>query len=227
MPTPIWLLPGFPSTDIVSHSLNQLTELVPWSDLATVVEGTDWAAGIIPNIEPRTYTVYDDESKGSEEVSIFTASDAALDKQNFIGMFDRQRTFRDGSIRTGPMTIVMPWWAPHLPDVTIPGNTRPLYAPFSMYTPSALWPYTADDGSRLTVHDFGNQEIESDWMGMKPWVEVVSGRELDKIGALPAFNVWGDLVLGILPTLTVAILGFVAITTAPVILPAAAKIAFS
>jgi len=48
--------------------------------------------------------------------------------------------------------------------ISVPG-------PFSLYYPSALWPYQTEEGARYTVMDLAEEPIESDWMGLRPWVE--------------------------------------------------------
>ena len=80
-------------------------------------------------------------------------------------------------------------------------RTRTVFAPFSIYTPTVLWPYTSNDGTRYTVHDFANTPLESDFLGAKPIVEVLAGRKLDRYGALPGFAKWGDPLLGTGPVL--------------------------
>ena len=91
------------------------------------------------------------------------------------------------------------------------GNESPIFAPFSTYFPTSMWPYTAPDGGRYTVHNLANEPIESDFLGTKPIVEILMGRKLDKVGALPAFSVWGDIALGAPPVagwLALGVLGF-------------------
>ena len=91
------------------------------------------------------------------------------------------------------------------------GNESAIFAPFSTYFPTSMWPYTAPDGGRYTVHNLANEPIESDFLGTKPIVEILMGRKLDKVGALPAFSVWGDIALGAPPVagwLAVGVLGF-------------------
>ena len=91
------------------------------------------------------------------------------------------------------------------------GNESAIFAPFSTYFPTSMWPYTAPDGGRYTVHNLANEPIESDFLGTKPIVEILMGRKLDKVGALPAFSVWGDIALGAPPVagwLALGVLGF-------------------
>ena len=94
------------------------------------------------------------------------------------------------------------------------GEETTIFAPFSIYFPSSMWPYASEDGSRYTVHDLGNEEIESDFLGTKPLIEIAMGRKLDKVGALPAFGYWGDIALGATPTVLYGGLGIGAILTA-------------
>ena len=110
-------------------------------------------------------------------------------------------------------------------------TTRTVFAPFSIYTPTVLWPYTSDDGTRFTVHDFANTPLESDFLGAKPIVEVLTGRKLDRYGALPGFAKWGDPLLGTGPVLiggtAVALLGLTAALWGPAIAQRAAATAKS
>ena len=69
-------------------------------------------------------------------------------------------------------------------------------APFSRYTPTVLWPFSTDSGERYTVHDLGEENL--DFPG-KPIAEYALGRELDRVGALPGFHMWGDPLLGVAP----------------------------
>lgn len=100
-------------------------------------------------------------------------------------------------------------------------TTRTVFAPFSIYTPTVLWPYASNDGSRYTVHDFANTPLESDFLGAKPIVEVLAGRKLDRYGALPGFAKWGDPLLGTGPVViggtAVALLGLTAFLWGPAI----------
>ena len=80
--------------------------------------------------------------------------------------------------------------------------------PFSLYYPSALWPHMTEEGKRYTVMDLADEDIESDWMGLKPWAEWATDVKYDKVGALPGFRFWGDASLGataIAPLVIVAI----------------------
>jgi hypothetical protein len=77
-------------------------------------------------------------------------------------------------------------------------NTTPILAPFSKYTPTILWPFTTEEGTRYTVHDLGEEEIS---FPGKPFVEYALGKELDQVGALPGFPIWGDSLLGAGPIL--------------------------
>ena len=80
--------------------------------------------------------------------------------------------------------------------------------PFSLYYPSALWPHMTEEGRRYTVMDLADEDIESDWMGLKPWAEWATDVKYDKVGALPGFQYWGDASLGataIAPLVIVAI----------------------
>ena len=101
------------------------------------------------------------------------------------------------------------------PDGTRVEGPNDIFAPFSLYYPSSMWPYTARDGSRYTVHDFGREPIDSNWLGTKPLAEIAVGRRLDKIGALPGFAYWGDIALGTPPSLVWLGAGILATISAP------------
>lgn len=95
------------------------------------------------------------------------------------------------------------------------GDRSTIFAPFSTYYPTSMWPYSSRDGTRYTVHDLGNEPIDSDFLGTKPLVEIMMGRKLDKVGALPAFSKWGDIALGVPPTILYVGLGALGVITAP------------
>ncbi|MBT93196.1 MAG: hypothetical protein CMA60_00010 [Euryarchaeota archaeon] len=92
---------------------------------------------------------------------------------------------------------------------------RVINGPYSLYFPSALWPYTTEEGKRYTVMDLAEEPIESDWLGTKPWIEWATDVKYDKIGALPGFSRWGDAALGAGAIAPVAVVGTVAILTFP------------
>jgi len=75
-------------------------------------------------------------------------------------------------------------------------QTDAVIAPFSRYTPTVLWPFSTDNGERYTVHDLGEENL--DFPG-KTIAEYALGRELDRVGALPGFHMWGDPLLGVAP----------------------------
>ena len=81
-------------------------------------------------------------------------------------------------------------------DTEFNGQSDPIIAPFSRYTPTVLWPFSTDSGERYTVHDLGEEDL--DFPG-KPFAEYALGRELDQVGALPGFHLWGDPLLGVAP----------------------------
>ncbi len=99
------------------------------------------------------------------------------------------------------------------------GNETAIFAPFSTYFPTSMWPYSAPDGGRYTVHNLANEPIESDFLGTKPIVEILMGRKLDKVGALPAFSAWGDIALGAPPVAAWLGLGLLGLFTAEFWLP--------
>ena len=119
----------------------------------------------------------------SEQVTVFGSSDPAMKKRTMWNML-----WEDGDLFSGET---------QLED----DDPDSILAPFSLYFPTSMWPYSTNDGSRYTVHDLGNEPIESDFLGTKPLVEIAMGRKLDKVGALPAFSKWGDIALGTPPAL--------------------------
>lgn len=87
--------------------------------------------------------------------------------------------------------------------------------PFSLYYPSALWPFTTTEGKRYTVMDLAEEPIESDWFGTKPWLEWATDVKYDKVGALPGFRNWGDAALGMTAMAPLVGAGVVAFITWP------------
>lgn len=87
--------------------------------------------------------------------------------------------------------------------------------PFSLYYPSALWPFTTEGGKRYTVMDLAEEPIESDWFGTKPWLEWATDVKYDKVGALPGFRNWGDAALGMTAMAPLVGAGVVAFITWP------------
>lgn len=92
--------------------------------------------------------------------------------------------------------------------ISVPG-------PFSLYYPSALWPYQTEEGARYTVMDLAEEPIESDWLGLKPWAEWATDTTYDKVGALPGFRLWGDAALGAGAVAPLAVVGLLLFVTAP------------
>ena len=137
----------------------------------------------------------------SEQVTVFGSSDPAMKKRTMWNML-----WEDGDLFSGET---------QLED----DDPDSILAPFSLYFPTSMWPYSTNVGSRYTVHDLGNEPIESDFLGTKPLVEIAMGRKLDKVGALPAFSKWGDIALGTPPTLVwtgmLLLAGFTFYTWAP------------
>ncbi len=157
-------------------------------------------------IPPDSY-IEDDEAIGAETVTILASSNAAFDQENFVGMFQRQNNSPyDGAIITGT-------------------RRNRVFAPFSTYTPTALWPYQADDGSRFTVHNLAKKDIGlPDW-SVKP-LSVLLQQDLDidqdgkpAYGGLPLLNLAADPLMGLGPLALGAILIFAAAQIIPVVTP--------
>ncbi len=156
---------------------------------------------------PRDRIWRDDPNKGAETVTIFTKSDVAFDKQNFIGMFDRQNmSVFDGFIEKGD-------------------KKSKIFAPFSMYTPTAIWPWQGDDGSRYTVHSLADKDLGIPDSLERP-IEKLLRIDLDidqdgasDFGGLPLFNWIGDLLLGLGPIALLFLLGNILVAVVPSIIP--------
>jgi hypothetical protein len=160
----------------------------------------DWLPhGYIPDLAPGELEGYLEHAMGldrrerevtinrgagiANQVTIFTEGDPVMGKRN---MFDMLAT-DDGLTHSG--------------TTELQGDETRIFAPFSIYFPTAMWPYSSETGNRYTVHDLAEESIESDWLGTKPLIEVAMGRKLNKVGALPAYAYWGDIALGTPPTI--------------------------
>ncbi len=155
---------------------------------------------------PESY-IEDDENVGAQTVSIVAESNPAFDQENFINMFERQnRSPYDGAIITGT-------------------KRKKIFAPFSTYTPTAIWPYEADDGSRYTVHNLAKKDIGMPEWAVKP-LSVLIQKDLDidqdgkpDYGGLPLFNIAADPLMGLGPMALAAMLVFAASQIIPVVAP--------
>jgi len=103
-------------------------------------------------------------------------------------------------------------------------NSTPIIAPFSKYTPTFMWPYTTQEGARYTVHDLGEEELS---FPGKSFAEYALGKELDQVGALPGFPVWGDSLLGLGPILIGGSAILILTLAGPALVPGIGKIAGS
>ena len=93
-------------------------------------------------------------------------------------------------------------------------SQKPIIGFFSQNTPTFLWPWTTsvdpDDptkgGRRYTAVDFANMPLFPGKVGsaIKLPFEIISGKQYDKVGTLPAYGAWGDIMLGIPSILLVA-----------------------
>ena len=138
----------------------------------------------------------------ANQVTIFTQGEPTFGKRNMFSMLAE-----DGDLYSGTTEVFKP-------DGSRVEGPNDIFAPFSLYYPSSMWPYSGQDGSRYTVHDFGREPIDSNWLGTKPLAEIAVGRKLDKIGALPGFAYWGDITLGTPPTILWIGTGILAFMTA-------------
>jgi hypothetical protein len=122
-----------------------------------------------------------------------TSPDMLLNPAMTAGVLSVTKETDDGLLQTG---------------ISVPG-------PFSLYYPSALWPYQTGEGARYTVMDLAEEPIESDWLGLKPWAEWATDTTYDKVGALPGFRLWGDAALGAGAVAPLAVVGLLLFVTAP------------
>ena len=154
-------------------------------------------------LQPENKVWMDDENIGAETVSMFGASDPALGVENFKTMFDRvDGNMFDGIVQEG-------------------NKQKRIFAPFSTYMPSALWPWQRSDGGRYTVHDFAEKDLPLS-KDLSKTVAMIVQEDLDidedgvaDWGGLPMFRFWGDPLLGLPPTALIAGLIFGAAVTFP------------
>ncbi len=87
-------------------------------------------------------------------------------------------------------------------------SEKPIIGIFSQNTPTFLWPWTREDGGRYTAVDFADMEFFEGKIGraLKFPIEQVMEKKYDKVGTLPAYGAWGDIVLGI-PTILLVVGG--------------------
>lgn len=158
-------------------------------------------------LEPPNSTIKNDPTIGAETVSMVAPSNPAFEQENFISMFDRlDGELFDGTINTG-------------------SKKRRIFAPFSTYTPSAIWPYQSEDGSRYTVHDLAQKDIGMPEWAVKP-VTLILGRDLDidedgspDYGGLPLFRWVADPLMGLGPIILTGILLYTAANVIPALAP--------
>ena len=166
----------------------------------------DIAEKAYKRLKPPDSYIEDDEAIGTETVTMFASSNAAFDQENFVKMFQRLDSPYDGAIITGT-------------------KRKRVFAPFSTYTPTALWPYQADDGSRYTVHNLAKKDIGLPNWSVKP-LSVLLQQDLDidqdgepDYGGLPLFHLAADPLMGLGPLALAAILIFSASLIIPVVTP--------
>lgn len=134
-------------------------------------------------MDPRNYN---EKYRYPQHVSLVRGSEPMLDRQNLFTMFGddspyNQTRFRD-TISVGEI------------DGAFHSSGR-IYAPFSKFTPTALWPWQTTQGKRMTAADLAEVPLDSDWFGTKPIAEAVIGQKLDKVGGIPGYRFFGDLAL--------------------------------
>ena len=89
--------------------------------------------------------------------------------------------FSDGSIGEGPVGSLFPGDGPG-PVISVSQNL-----------PAIFYPFTKDDGSRYTVMDLAEADAP-DLLKIQAF-EGITGNQIEKLGDLPYFRYWGDLVL--------------------------------
>ena len=152
-------------------------------------------------------TILPTNYKGPEKKSIFD-----LLEEDAVGLADANPPFGERQILHSPYEI-------NMRDEPVVRDRDLIFAPFSKYTPTVLWPYSSKNGRRYTVHDLGEERM--DWLPGKPFIEFALGREMRKVGSLPKFHIWGDPLLGVGPVViggtAAAVLGFTAFFWGPAI----------
>jgi hypothetical protein len=154
-------------------------------------------------------TNYDERYRYPQHVSLIRGSNPESERQNMFTMFGDESPYNQPSFLD---TISVG----KIDDAASHSQGR-IYAPFSKFTPTALWPWQTADGKRMTAADLAEVPIESDWFGTKPIAEAVIGQDLDKVGGIPGYRFWGDIPLA-MPTIgTLCLAGVVLFFTWPVI----------
>lgn len=193
------------------------TDYLIYDDIMDPDEVSEWFAGKVydglqldrmdrptrivrPSNMPETITILPTSSLSGEKKSVFE-----LLEEDFVEVLTEAKPV------FGRREILEP-------DRSSIRESDNIIAPFSRYTPTVLWPFSSESGKRYTVHDLGEEEL--DFFG-KPIAEYAIGRELDKVGALPGFHMWGDPLLGTGPVViggtAVALLGLTAFLWGPAI----------
>lgn len=195
----------FGAPEMVADKLGEYgvyAALPNWTGIGTEEDMQDWLSGVMQLSRGETETTI----KGSEVIPNQVALLPVDENDRFLGrrnMFDM---------------LADPGTGLYAGTIERNGDSRPIFAPASTYFPTSMWPYSSPDGSRYTVHDFGEEPIESDFLGTKPLLEFAMGRKLDKIGAVPGFQYWGDIALGAPVALLVLGAGYLGVKAAPVAL---------
>ena len=196
----------------VSSAYSEVTDTLydtytynPPGPIPSIRWGVEKVLSKIP--EPQDRVWLDDMNKGAGEVSVFAKTDAAFDRENFVSMFDRHNFSPfDGNIKKGE-------------------RKSKILAPFSLYTPTSIWPYQDRDGSRYTVHDFASKDIGIPDVLENPIKKLMQiDLDIDQDdksdwGGLPLFNWIADPLMGIGPILLLILIGYIGATVIPMALP--------
>ena len=152
---------------------------------------------------------YDPDYRYPQQISIIKGTEHGLDRQNlFTFMQPDDNPYIKGD---NPLE----WMSVGEIDSPQAHSAGPIYAPFSKFTPTALWPWQTSDGGRMTAAELAETPLEGDWLGTKPIAEAVVGQRLNKVGAIPGYRFVGDLALATPLILS----GIVVVASAPIWTP--------
>ena len=171
----------------------------------SVKDAVDLAIGALPSPPDRKWV--NDASRGASTVTIFGRNDVARDSQNVFSMlWNNKGSPFDGHILKN-------------------GKEKRIIAPFSTYFPTAIWPYSADDGGRYTVHNFAEKDLPIPSWAQGP-IETFMWTDLDidqdgkaDYGGVPLFRFFADPLMGVPPIALLLLLGYIASIYIPSVTP--------
>lgn len=115
-------------------------------------------------------------------------------------------TLSEGETGGGPVTSLFP--------MDTPGEVYSI----SQNIPSFLYPFSKEGGGRYTVMDLAEADAP-DFLSIQP-LEAVAGNEIEKLGDIPYFRYWGDVVLMTPLVVSAVAVGVGAFFVVPVVAPA-------